>query len=38
MRNSAVHQYFGVDEDLLWDAVTGDLPELVSLLWEPLDA
>lgn len=30
MRNKIVHDYMGVDEDLLWDTVTRELPPLVS--------
>jgi uncharacterized protein with HEPN domain len=32
MRNLAVHEYFGVDEDVLWDTVTVNLPVLEPLL------
>ena len=28
MRNVLVHHYFGIDEDLVWDAVDRELPEL----------
>lgn len=32
MRNLAVHEYFGVDDDVLWDTVTVNLPSLVPSL------
>jgi uncharacterized protein with HEPN domain len=35
MRHKVVHDYLGVDEDIVWQVVTGDLPKLVELL-EPL--
>lgn len=35
MRHKVVHDYLGVDEDIVWQVVTEDLPELVALL-EPL--
>jgi uncharacterized protein with HEPN domain len=28
MRNALVHEYFGIDEDLVWDAVQRELPGL----------
>jgi len=28
MRNKVVHEYFGVDWDILWDAIHDDIPEL----------
>ena len=28
MRNVLVHHYFGIDEDLVWDAVERELPDL----------
>ncbi|MDP2587039.1 MAG: DUF86 domain-containing protein [Candidatus Komeilibacteria bacterium] len=28
MRNKIIHEYFGVDEAILWDAAKEDLPEL----------
>lgn len=37
MRNLAVHEYFGVDDDVLWDTVTGNLPELEPRLRELLE-
>jgi uncharacterized protein with HEPN domain len=27
-----VHDYLGVDEDIVWQVVTGDLPKLVDAL------
>ena len=35
MRHKVVHDYLGVDEDIVWQVVTTDLPTLVSLI-EPL--
>jgi len=32
MRHKVVHDYLGVDEDIVWQVVTGDLPILVSAL------
>jgi uncharacterized protein with HEPN domain len=32
MRNRIVHDYMHVDEDILWQVVTKDLPELLALL------
>jgi uncharacterized protein with HEPN domain len=32
MRNRIVHDYLGVDEDVMWEVVTGDLPPLVDIL------
>ena len=37
MRNIVVHEYFGVDFDILWETVQHDLPPLVSQLQELLD-
>ena len=35
MRHKVVHDYLGVDEDIVWQVVTDDLPSLVEML-EPL--
>jgi uncharacterized protein with HEPN domain len=35
MRHKVVHDYLGVDEDIVWQVVTEDLPKLVETL-EPL--
>lgn len=35
MRHKVVHDYLGVDEDIVWQVITTDLPKLVALL-EPL--
>ena len=35
MRHKVVHDYLGVDEDIVWQVVTDDLPRLVTAL-EPL--
>jgi len=32
MRSKIVHDYMNVDEDIVWEVVTGDLPALVSAL------
>jgi uncharacterized protein with HEPN domain len=32
MRNRIVHDYLGVDEDVVWEVVTGDLPLLIAAL------
>lgn len=34
MRHRIVHDYMRVDEDILWQVVTKDLPELLPLLEE----
>ena len=36
MRHRIVHDYMRVDEDILWQVVTNDLPELLPLLEEIL--
>ena len=37
MRHKVVHDYLGVDEDIVWQVVTEDLPHLVATL-EPIVA
>lgn len=32
MRHKLVHDYLGVDEDIVWQVVTDDLPKLVQSL------
>lgn len=32
MRNKVLHEYFGVDEEILWKTVTEDLPALKTLI------
>ena len=32
MRNRIVHDYLGVDEDVVWEVVVHDLPSLVAVL------
>ena len=32
MRHKVVHDYMGVDEDIVWQTVVQDLPELIMLL------
>jgi uncharacterized protein with HEPN domain len=38
VRNVVVHEYFGVDDAVLWQTVRGDLPPLVPLLEAVLDS
>ena len=38
LRNLAVHEYFGVDEDVLWDTVTVNLPAVLPELRRLSDA
>ena len=35
MRNKVVHDYLGIDEDIVWEVATKDLPRLVAAL-EPI--
>ena len=28
MRNKVIHEYFGIDWDILWDTIQDDIPEL----------
>jgi uncharacterized protein with HEPN domain len=37
MRNFIVHEYFGVNPDILWGTVTDDLPTVVPLLQQMLE-
>jgi len=32
MRNLIVHEYFGIDDEILWGTVKNDLPALIPLL------
>lgn len=32
MRHKVIHDYLGVDEDIVWQVVTGDLPKLAVAL------
>jgi uncharacterized protein with HEPN domain len=32
MRHKIVHDYMNVDEDIVWEVVTGDLPPLIAML------
>jgi hypothetical protein len=36
VRNVVAHEYFGVDDEILWQTVRGDLPPLVPLLEDVL--
>lgn len=38
VRNVVVHEYFGVDDTILWQTVRGDLPPLVPLLEAVLES
>lgn len=37
MRNKLIHEYFGVDIDVLWKTVQQDLPELKVLILKVVD-
>jgi len=32
MRNVVIHEYFGINKQILWDTIQGDLPPLVAPL------
>ncbi len=32
LRNIVVHEYFGVDEEILWDVITNKVPELLQVV------
>ena len=32
LRNVVVHEYFGVDEEILWDVITNKIPELLRVV------
>ena len=36
LRNVVIHEYFGVDLEILWETIHQDLPPLVPLLREML--
>ncbi len=38
MRDRLIHAYFGVDQDLVWQAVTERMPKVKPLLLEMLDS
>lgn len=38
MRNRLVHAYFAVDEQIMWDTLQTDIPELVGVLKAILDS
>ena len=38
VRNVVVHEYFGIDDAILWQTVRGDLPPLVPLLEAVLES
>ena len=37
LRNLAVHEYFGIDADILWETTQHDLPPLASMLQRVLE-
>jgi len=37
MRNKVAHEYFGVDEDILWKTIKEDLPTLKKQITELLE-
>lgn len=38
VRDRLIHQYFGVNLDIVWDIVTGELPELAPLIEQILQS
>ncbi len=38
MRHKVVHDYFGVDEDVVWDTARNELPPLIAALTSTPDA
>lgn len=38
MRDKLIHEYFGVDYDIVWDVVTNKVPELANVVREILAA
>lgn len=32
MRNKMIHEYFGIDMDILWKVASGDIPSLKNLI------
>lgn len=38
LRNKVTHEYFGIDPDIIWQTITGDLPPLVQPLRQLLAA
>jgi len=37
LRNNVVHHYFGIDEDIVWEIVTDDIPDLKRIIAAILD-
>ena len=37
MRSKIVHDYLNVDEDVVWDTVTNELPALIEMLQQIMD-
>ncbi len=38
MRNIFVHEYFGVDSNILWEIIKNDLPDLKEKIWKIVDS
>ena len=38
MRNIFVHEYFGVDSNIVWEIIKGDLPDLKEKVIKILDS
>lgn len=38
MRNVFVHEYFGIDTNLVWEIIESDIPDLKEKMKEILDA
>jgi uncharacterized protein with HEPN domain len=38
MRNKVIHEYFGVDTDILWQTVKEDIPALKPLIQQIIDS
>lgn len=37
MRDKLIHEYFGIDVDVLWKTVTQDIPQLKALIQKVID-
>jgi uncharacterized protein with HEPN domain len=37
MRNHLIHGYFGINNDVLWDVITNEIPLIVQSLEQPTD-
>jgi len=38
LRDRIVHEYFGIDDEIVWDVVQNDLPRLLEIITSILDA